>query len=307
MIRPILFLSLAHIIDAVDYTLIHEQVECMSDDANLGDQTSLDNCALACSRHQGCVFFIYGTGFKSGRCYAELTASAACSEGWEADHFDFYGLGSATPPSSPRIVLPPSSPPLPPTSPPPPPLPLPPPPPPSPPLSPFRILKRDAECMSEDMMLHDDSECDGVTCIMTVEMCANKCESIEGCDFFIFGKGFKDGRCYWEKTSDASCPEGWETDEYDFYLLDRNAAPAGNKSGGGGCNGFGWWFFGMVVGVGFGIVGRPLGDYASKKWKDRSSGTRFVRTRREDGPLASADQSSFTPPMITSSAISSNA
>ena len=41
-----------------------------------------------------------------------------------------------------------------------------------------------------------------------------------GCRFFIYGTGADvgtAGRCYWEQTKNAACPEGWETDFYDFY------------------------------------------------------------------------------------------
>ena len=44
-----------------------------------------------------------------------------------------------------------------------------------------------------------------------------------GCLFFIYGKkGARvdlSGRCYFEKTEKASCPEGFEFDSYDFYAL----------------------------------------------------------------------------------------
>ena len=41
-----------------------------------------------------------------------------------------------------------------------------------------------------------------------------------GCRFFIYGTAAHadmTGRCYWEQTKNAGCPEGWETDFYDFY------------------------------------------------------------------------------------------
>ena len=47
-----------------------------------------------------------------------------------------------------------------------------------------------------------------------------------GCDFFIYGKDTKSGVCYWEKTADASCPEGWEADAYDFYSLNAPGSVA---------------------------------------------------------------------------------
>ena len=53
---------------------------------------------MLCARRPGCVYFIYGTGGKKrGDCYVEHTATAACTEGWEADDFDTYELGSPLP------------------------------------------------------------------------------------------------------------------------------------------------------------------------------------------------------------------
>ena len=54
----------------------------------------------------------------------------------------------------------------------------------------------------------------------------NACKYKRGCKFFIYGTNSKnikknEGQCYWEKTSDSSCPEGWEEDEFDFYKLMR--------------------------------------------------------------------------------------
>ena len=45
-------------------------------------------------------------------------------------------------------------------------------------------------------------------------MCKNK----DGCKYFIKEPG-DDAKCYWEKTSSADCPEGWDEDSYDFYEL----------------------------------------------------------------------------------------
>ena len=52
-----------------------------------------------------------------------------------------------------------------------------------------------------------------------VAQCRNKCAQTNGCRFFIFGINNKKGQCYWEKTNSASCPQGWETDNYDFYEI----------------------------------------------------------------------------------------
>ena len=74
------------------YKLLHSGAECNSDDQNLGDQSSAQDCANACNEAGGCRYFIFGTGRKTGRCYFEKTLTAACTEGWEEDLYDFYQL-----------------------------------------------------------------------------------------------------------------------------------------------------------------------------------------------------------------------
>ena len=72
------------------------------------------------------------------------------------------------------------------------------------------MIKSGAECKSgdEDLGVRD-----------TVGECADACLLKSGCNFFIYGTGGKAGECWWEKTSDASCPEDWEEDQYDFYEI----------------------------------------------------------------------------------------
>jgi hypothetical protein len=53
----------------------------------------------------------------------------------------------------------------------------------------------------------------------SLEECAAACDNMAGCNFFIYGKDNKEGWCFWEKTSDSSCTEGWDQDKYDFYEL----------------------------------------------------------------------------------------
>ena len=54
--------------------------------------------------------------------------------------------------------------------------------------------------------------------------CAKRCKAKPECKFFIYGTTF----CFWEKTSSASCPEGWNDNSefmderrvvFDFYQL----------------------------------------------------------------------------------------
>ena len=48
-----------------------------------------------------------------------------------------------------------------------------------------------------------------------------------GCKRFIFGTGdncnSEGCKCWWEYTTSDSCPEGFESDNYDFYSFEFNA------------------------------------------------------------------------------------
>jgi hypothetical protein len=72
------------------YTLLHGDAECNSGDADLGNQDTVIECAAACAAETGCKYFIYGKGGKATYCSWEKTGSAACSEGWNTDSYDFY-------------------------------------------------------------------------------------------------------------------------------------------------------------------------------------------------------------------------
>ena len=75
----------------------------------------------------------------------------------------------------------------------------------------YRLIKSNVGCKSVESSLGSRP---------SLSECANACRNTENCHFFIYGKGWlKKGWCYWEKTSEASCPEGWENDNYDFYKL----------------------------------------------------------------------------------------
>ena len=75
---------------------------------------------------------------------------------------------------------------------------------------PFRLVKENAECMSSDMSLGEKA---------TRDECAEACINTADCKFFIYGKGSKSRRCWFEYTQSEDCPEGWEPDEYDFYEI----------------------------------------------------------------------------------------
>ena len=69
------------------------------------------------------------------------------------------------------------------------------------------------ECKSSDVKLGDFD---------TVQQCADACAATRGCYFFDFGTNWKKGRCYWEQTQgedNTICPEGYQSDKYDFYEL----------------------------------------------------------------------------------------
>ena len=66
------------------------------------------------------------------------------------------------------------------------------------------------ECRSSDKNLGNKN---------SVAECASACKTENGCKYFVYGTGVKDGKCYWEKTTSAECPEGWKTNDYDFYSV----------------------------------------------------------------------------------------
>jgi len=77
------------------FKLIRENAECNSEDSKFGDAgayADAASCAAACDSREGCEYFIFGTGNKAGACYAEMTESNDCPEGWEEDEFDFYEI-----------------------------------------------------------------------------------------------------------------------------------------------------------------------------------------------------------------------
>ena len=99
--------------------------------------------------------------------------------------------------------------------------PLPPPSPPSPHPPPmpttsggyrYELIQAGVECKSKEIDNFGKQPSYGA--------CADKCAEKKNCRFFIFGtSGTKAGDCYSEKTKSASCPEGWEVDQFDFYEL----------------------------------------------------------------------------------------
>jgi len=77
----------------------------------------------------------------------------------------------------------------------------------------YGLIKSGVECNSRDRYLGKFD---------FLDECANACRNKKRCRFFIYGTSNKKGWCYWEKTSDKSCSEGWENDNYDFYSLGKD-------------------------------------------------------------------------------------
>jgi hypothetical protein len=76
----------------------------------------------------------------------------------------------------------------------------------------YVLTQSGSECQSSDTWLGWFS---------TVQQCADACRNGDFCRYFIYGTGSKAGNCYEEYTDAATCPEGWESDEYDFYHAPR--------------------------------------------------------------------------------------
>jgi len=230
--------------------LVKGSAECQSSDDNMGPVATLGDCMEAV-RAAGGKFFVYGKGQKKGACYRENTALEQCPEGWEHDQYDFfkvtapdlgmtliranaecnskddsfgmqpsvfacmtvtraaggtffiYGKGAKggacfreNPKSEKctegfqkdsydffKVTPPPPD---------------------------MALVKLNAECKSSDWPIGTDFA-DAKECMEAVKK--------NGGSFFIFGKGNKAHQCWQENTASESCPEGFQTDAYDFYKI----------------------------------------------------------------------------------------
>ena len=144
----------------------------------------------------------------------------------------------------------------------PPPSPTPPPMPAAPDGHTFELVKRGVECTTEGDLSFGK--------VASAAECAQQCAYAKTCRFFIFGTiGSKAGDCYSENALSATCEEGWEIDDFDFYALRapwvgctekhaanfKNGATADDgtcvkescpSSGGGGGSGGGLSFIGIL-------------------------------------------------------------
>ena len=80
----------------------------------------------------------------------------------------------------------------------------------------FHFVHAGGECNSKDHDLGSQP---------SAAACAAACAALPGCQFFIFGRDNKFGRCYRELTDSADCSEGFEDDSYDFYRIAAGYSP----------------------------------------------------------------------------------
>jgi len=79
----------------------------------------------------------------------------------------------------------------------------------------YELVKANVECKSGDSRLQPG----GSGMMISLTACAVAAKNRKGTKYFIFGTGSKKGYCYAEHTSSERCPEGWESDSYNFYKL----------------------------------------------------------------------------------------
>ena len=83
---------------------------------------------------------------------------------------------------------------------------------------PLTPLKPNVECKSSDSRVGKFD---------TLEECA-QAASLEvdpnGDKYFVYGTGSKKGECYIEHTRSLTCPEGWKSNSYDFYILPKRSS-----------------------------------------------------------------------------------
>ena len=80
------------------------------------------------------------------------------------------------------------------------------------------MIQNDVECTSDDHpfyspMTHPNDK------PFSLNECIDACVNKAGCQFIIFGINDKAGECWMEKTADEFCPEGFEKDDYNFYMI----------------------------------------------------------------------------------------
>ena len=94
----------------------------------------------------------------------------------------------------------------------------------------YKLVQSGVECKSNDHDLSPPRYQDATACAIA----CNKWGTIDhqtrltsGCKRFIFGTGdncnSEGCKCWWEYTTSDSCPEGFESDNYDFYSFEFNA------------------------------------------------------------------------------------
>ena len=88
----------------------------------------------------------------------------------------------------------------------------------------FVLRKAGHECRSSDVQIGTG---------LSLQQCFDACKNRADCNFFIHGIGNKAGLCWHEETTSASCSEGWNVDQYNFYeILISEAEPHYNRGTG---------------------------------------------------------------------------
>ena len=74
----------------------------------------------------------------------------------------------------------------------------------------YELIKSNHECKSSDTKLGIPN---------TLTECMRMCKNKRGCKYFLYENDGVPESCWWEHTTDSSCPEGWEAKAFDFYEL----------------------------------------------------------------------------------------
>jgi len=80
----------------------------------------------------------------------------------------------------------------------------------------YGLIKSSVTCNSDDKYLGEYSN---------VAKCAAACRAEVGCEFFVFNVMDSTGRCYFEKTAEPTCAEGFDSEPgFNFYGLSDQAS-----------------------------------------------------------------------------------
>jgi hypothetical protein len=140
----------------------------------------------------------------------------------------------------------------------------------------YTIFKTGNECRSSDTYIGPAND---------MAVCSYLCAATRGCKYFVYG--FNTKKCWWEKTTSSSCPQGWKPSAYNFGMVGPGCCSAyrndcltcyASSTCGGAC----YWFPGRINVIFGGGRCAPLSSSAGGSCPSTAAG--YYRRRRRAPP-----------------------